>query len=304
MMSNSAEPPLSPLLSTKNFGKGQSRPGRERGARPTEIRARAELWALRTDIEREKLRSVAPYPFFGRAMRFQDEYSSLQIMDDGRFSYSFVSFDAGDVAEQATSAGNESIRRAITYEGVFAMPSTTDVDGNMAEDAEMAVIEGHALARHESEEHSGRTCLTNVERGMFRFMITVSPFFQPAYATVQPVRPPSPGRLPPRKRQLPYVGTGICLRTNRGDSRHQRRANSGLKIQPSCPRDFPQSEDNSSMQLDSKERSLRGSQKLVLSASAPQLPTLASATKETATLTVSDWKEFYRQQASLLHKEM
>merc|ERR1712007_92940 len=122
-----------------------------------------------------------------------------------------------------------------------------DVDGNISdqllatgrEDAEMAIIEGHALARHESEEHSGRTCLTNVERGMFRFMITVSPFFQPAYATVLPVRPPSPGRLPPRKRQLPNVGTGNCPRSNRGsfalgDSPNQRRRNSGLKVQTSC----------------------------------------------------------------------
>eukprot|EP00435_Cladocopium_sp_Y103_P051254 s337_g15.t2 len=49
-----------------------------------------ELWEVRAEIEKAKLRHVAPFPFFGKAMRFQDEFAALQITDDGRFSYSFV----------------------------------------------------------------------------------------------------------------------------------------------------------------------------------------------------------------------
>eukprot|EP00439_Symbiodinium_sp_Y106_P071661 s1435_g12.t3 len=58
--------------------------------RANELANRKELWNLRADIEKEKLRHVAPFPFFGRAMRFQDKFAALQITDDGRFSYSFV----------------------------------------------------------------------------------------------------------------------------------------------------------------------------------------------------------------------
>jgi len=209
--------------------------------RPAEIKARAELWALRGQIEREKLRSVPPYPFFGRSMRFQDEFSALQITDDGRFSYSTVSFDqptAADSSEQRTgSAGTKGGRRVTTYEGVFVTPPEGEVGtpehhasgsagahgGNGASDSteekgatssrgdmEVAAIEGKAIACHVIvEEGGGRTRLESVSPGLFRFSITVSPFYNPTGATVQPlVQPRSPGRPPPRRRQLPYVGTG------------------------------------------------------------------------------------------------
>ncbi|CAJ1338711.1 unnamed protein product, partial [Effrenium voratum] len=59
-------------------------------SRAAELHNRKELWDVRAEIDKEKLRHVAPFPFFGRAMRFQDEFAALQITDDGRFSYSFV----------------------------------------------------------------------------------------------------------------------------------------------------------------------------------------------------------------------
>lgn len=215
--------------------------GRASASRP-ELRARADLWAVRAEIDREKLRCVAPYPFFGRAMRFQDEFSALQITEDGRFSYSTLSFEASDSLERAASAaeGEKTGRRVITYEGVFTLAQEPDGSSPMAgglillggtvgagtvgaaagagpgaeetdkaEAPEVASIEGKALVCHIIEERGGRTRLESVQPGVFRFAITVSPFYQPASATVLPlVQPRSPGRPPPRRRNLPYVGTG------------------------------------------------------------------------------------------------
>jgi len=193
-----------------------------------ENKLRSELWALRAEIEREKLRSVPAYPFFGRAMRFQDEFSALQITDDGRFSYSTVSFEASETSERASSVGRTTGRRVTTYEGVFV--KATEVEGGEGGavehghghdeekgertsrgDQEVAAVEGKASFCHVIVEESGgsRNVLDSVQSGIFRFAITVSPFFQPTSATVQPLVPPrSPGRPPPRRRQLPYVGVG------------------------------------------------------------------------------------------------
>merc|ERR1740123_2316797 len=73
----------------------------------------------------------------------------------------------------------------------------------------VAATEGKALVCHTIEERGGRTKLESVQPGVHRFAITVSPFFQPATATVQALaQPRSPGRPPPRRRQLPYTGPG------------------------------------------------------------------------------------------------
>lgn len=189
-------------------------------AKAAEARARGELWSLREEIQQEKLRAVAPFPFFGRAMRFQDEFSALQITDDGRFSYSAVSFEAPSTAdERATSAaaGGGDKRLVITYEGVLVASSAADVEESTMEEregGEASSIEGRAIVRHEVEESGGgKTRLGVVERGIFRFAIAVSPFYQPSGATVQPLQhPTSPGHLPHRKRHLPYVGPGNCRR--------------------------------------------------------------------------------------------
>lgn len=215
--------------------------------KPADTRARAELWNLRAEIEREKLRNVAPYPFFGRQMRFQDEFSALQITDDGRFSYSTVSFQATDASERAPSAGGGHCRRVTTYEGIFVPARDCEgptVDTNAANnsgnganggagggpeekgatssrgDPEVAAIEGKALACHVIvEEGCGRIRLESVQSGTSRFSITVTPFYQPTLATVQPlVQSRSPGRPPPRRRQLPYVSPGKMNRRSSGIS--------------------------------------------------------------------------------------
>ncbi|CAE7736004.1 MCC1 [Symbiodinium sp. KB8] len=80
--------------------------------RANELANRKELWNLRADIEKEKLRHVAPFPFFGRAMRFQDKFAALQITDDGRFSYSFVGLNhEGCTCCCSSQAMMSSIRR-------------------------------------------------------------------------------------------------------------------------------------------------------------------------------------------------
>eukprot|EP00930_Biecheleria_cincta_P015582 TRINITY_DN12946_c0_g1_i5.p1 TRINITY_DN12946_c0_g1~~TRINITY_DN12946_c0_g1_i5.p1 ORF type:complete len:384 (+),score=61.11 TRINITY_DN12946_c0_g1_i5:86-1237(+) len=180
----------------------------------SEARHRAELWAVRSDIEREKLRHVAPFPFFGKAMRFQDESGSgaLQISDDGRFSYSTVTIGGLEPGERQPS-GEPQVRRVITYEGIL-MPPPQDQglrafqafrDPPVHDDG-VASIEGNAMAKYEMEDSGGRAKLVSVVRGQFSFSITVSPYFQPSFCTVQP----SPRKWPPaRKKQLPYVGTGL-----------------------------------------------------------------------------------------------
>lgn len=183
--------------------------------RAAEIRARGELWNLRAEIEQNKVRSVVPFPFFGRAMRFEDDFSALQITDDGRFSYSHLSFEAPNGAdgssaalERGTGSAVSDRQVVVTYEGVLVTTSNPDVEETTAEERESQeahAIEGRGLVRHEVKG----TRLTHVEKGVYRFAITVSPFYQPTDATVHPLlQPTSPGRLPHRKRQLPYVGAG------------------------------------------------------------------------------------------------
>jgi len=272
-------------------------------SRPAEIRARAELWALRADIEREKLSSVAPHPFFGQPMRFQDETSALQITDDGRWSFSKMSTD------------DEGVRQVVTHEGIFAKLDINDpiLDQSARPgDPEVAIIEGRALLRHEITDCNGRTKIVSVERGgvdrgssdrgQFRFAITVTPFVQPTHATIQSLaRPRSPGRPPPRARKLEFVSAG-GLKKERGGGlvgqRQQRRtAGPRLKFSRSTPLLQQQNSPD-------KTRLPRMS----VSTSSPQLPSLADGgggahapTQEKVNTnsprTVQDWKEYYRQRA-------
>jgi len=310
------------------------------GLRAAEARARAELWALRGEIEREKLRAVPPHPFFGQAMRFQDEFSALQIADDGRFSYSTVSFEAPDADERCAPEAGRAERRVTSYEGVFAPLATDDGSGHAAGgeggaagggedagarcDAEVATIEGRALACHVVvEEASGRTRLESVQPGVFRFSIAVSPFYRPRGAMVQPMaQPRSPDRPAPRRRQLPYVGTGEprqrsglspaasaaklnvaagaeLLQTRRlGPRRKFSCSAASLRQAPSSPTMSP---------TGAPRRSIGRLSSCSASASAPQLPSLASppaapaappsAGKDQAKMSAAEWKEFYRERA-------
>jgi hypothetical protein len=218
------------------------------------MRARADLWQIRADIEREKLRMVAPYPFFGRPMRFQDDYAALQITDDGRFSFSEVSLEpvtsveAGDsdATNSRSRALPQDVKHIVTYEGVFTAPHVLAADeddpqgtlrarspgtsekrqkpaeakeqtlGSKSKEAnleeqlqtpppEIAAIEATGLVRHQIVEAGAKWRLANVDRGEFRFVITVCPFFHPVYATVKVLVRRSPNHPQPRSRRLPFV---------------------------------------------------------------------------------------------------
>lgn len=274
-------------------------------SRPAEIRARAELWAVRAEIDQEKLRLVAPFPFFGRTMRFQDDFAALQITSDGRFSFSDVFVEGGQQAAdqvemeaEATGDGRAERRRVVTYEGVFAAPhaSSVEVDESQEQqtappphsDPEVASIEGRAIVRFEVEEHNGRTRLTSVTRGSYRFAITVNPFFQPDSATVQPVvRPRSPGHPPARTRRLPYVGVGIPARPSRMP---YGRGDTG-KLRRKALHMTKEGLDGTML----KTGALPG---LGMSNSAPQLPTLsATASLGQDNHQPTDWHEHYRLRA-------
>lgn len=218
-------PPPSPAGTQRHLAKSSSAPAIGLGAtspeeatgseailtRSTEARRRSDLWEVRSAIEKEKLRQVLPYPFLGRAMRFQDESAALQITDDGRFSYSCVAIEGLEPGERPSSSEPQ-VQRVTTYEGILGEPQinlTSDMDPAFADPPEddngIASIEGRAMVKHEIEDSGGRTKLMNVQRGIFRFSIIVSPYFQPNMCTVQP----RPAQWPPLKKQLPYVGTGI-----------------------------------------------------------------------------------------------
>mmetsp|Transcript_18365 Transcript_18365/g.50375 ORF Transcript_18365/g.50375 Transcript_18365/m.50375 type:complete len:416 (+) Transcript_18365:108-1355(+) len=179
-----------------------------------EARNLAELWALRAEIDREKLRSVASYPFFGHPMRFQDEHSALQITDDGRFCFSTMDAEATDTSDLAAGEDANAGRKVLTYEGVFVAPNFDDAMLDQAvffssSDVEVASVEGKALVRHELLG----TRIVNLQRGHFRFAITVTPLYEPTDARVQSFgRSLSPGRPPPRCRRLHYVGAGVPWR--------------------------------------------------------------------------------------------
>lgn len=304
--------------------------------RPAEIKARADLWALRADIDREKLRIVAPYPFFGCLMRFQDDFAALQIAEDGRFSFSDVCLEAPGTADAEEDPEKKIDRkqrqRVITYEGVLEgtpAPSqgedesqATSKDGKDQPsdkvDPEVAAIEGRALVRHEIEESGGQSRLVAVERGTFRFIITVSPFFQPSHASVQLlVRPRSPGRPPPRTRRLPYVGTGLPVKKSSMQKRTfgkkliPRLKGSGstsvlLPSWNSALREGPSSPSHSAFEGDLTTRSplsRRPLPRLNQSSSAPNFATQKMPpARDTSPLPpqVTDWKDFYRQRADMV----
>merc|ERR1719326_2786945 len=98
-------------------------------AAAADMRNRAELWEIRAEIEREKLRIVAPFPFFGCPMRFSDDFAAIQITADGRFSFSEIFSEVAEPEFSPNSSLKSSlrtkvsdIRRMVTYEGVFTGP--------------------------------------------------------------------------------------------------------------------------------------------------------------------------------------
>lgn len=220
-----------------------------------DMRNRGELWEMRSEIQREKLKRVAPFPFFGCTMRFSDDYSALQIAEDGRFSYSEVSLEMADPEASPNKTKAVDVRRVVTYEGVFTGPYTPTADEDEQQvgkkksprksdamrstgmgkgkdtsteepsstqaDPELAAIEASALVKHEMVESGGRSRLVRVERGgNWGFAITVSPFFHPSHAIVKVlVRCAPRGHPPARGRRLPYVGTGLASSKSTGTAK-------------------------------------------------------------------------------------
>jgi hypothetical protein len=154
--------------------------------------AEAQLRAARVEIDREKLHTVVDHPFFN-SLRFKElemRLITLEFTGDGRFAYC----ERGLHGEMTI------------YEGVLTKPSGTslrftgegvdedeleqqDTSGPSTEAGDCAAIEGRATVRYERGEVDGSPYLKNVERGEFRFAITVKPCFKSTEmeAWVQPL---------------------------------------------------------------------------------------------------------------------
>lgn len=257
-----------------------------------------ELWEVRADIEKAKLRHVAPFPFFGKAMRFQDEFAALQITDDGRFSYSFVDLNYEVDLEGADQPSPEDpkVSRVLTYEGVLISPVEEIPQEEAEPEAEgSARIEGLAMAKHEIEDVGGRAQLMSISRSSSRFAIVV-------YA-LHLAR--SPRR--PRRTQLAYVGRGMKRELHSTTMRNgdvwrltqQRRRAPKPKFSKSGSTSMLPAAAPSRR---TKEADGCSSTKLTGVASAPQLPALVDKKDKKAKemTSVSDWRDFYKQRAQEL----
>lgn len=276
--------------------------GRNRMSRATELHNRKELWEVRAEIEKEKLRHVAPFPFLGKAMRFQDEFkfAALQITEDGRFSYSFVGLNCEvdlEGSESGPSPEDPKVSRVLTYEGVLISPmEEVPLDEAEPEPEGSARIEGLAMVKHEIEDVGGRARLVSISRSSSRFAIVVSPCFQPTMAVVYSLHlARSPRR--PRRTQLPYVGRGmkrdLHAAVRSGDvwrlTQERRRAPK--------PK-FSKSGSTSMLPAAAPARRKEERTKLAGVASAPQLPALVD--KDKAKEMTTDWRDFYKQRAQEL----
>lgn len=192
---------------------------KRRGRRPEDLRLLGELQALRCEVQRQRARCVAPYPFTGRRMHFRDDAgSSLRLLGDGRFQYE---------QRQLLSAGRQMI---TTIEGVLAGAAPgAESDFTTAvyvdADSNVARIELQAMLRSETEELKGgsqggsvvRPRSVTAEDG--RIKLTIGPFFAVEYAEVEPLGHLSTkhGAWPPRLVRLPCVfADALCGAGNAG----------------------------------------------------------------------------------------
>jgi len=284
------------------LGAFEQEDGRNRMSRATELHNRKELWEVRAEIDKEKLRHVAPFPFFGRAMRFQDEFkfAALQITEDGRFSYSFVNLNYEvdlEGSESGVSPEDPKVSRVLTYEGVLVSPmEEVPLDEAEPEPEGSARIEGLAMVKHEIEDVGGRARLVSISRSSSRFAIVVSSYFQLSMAVVYSLHlARSPRR--PRRTQLPYVGRGMkrdlhATTVRNGDVwrlTQERRRTQKPKF----------SKSGSTSMLPAAAPSRRNKEdrtsKLTGVASAPQLPVLVD--KKDQAKETTDWRDFYKQRA-------
>ena len=258
---------------------------------PPQAHARADVWEARALIERESIRQVPPHPYMGRAMRFEDEYSALQLTGDGRFSYSILETESNSSTKGAT-------RRVTTYEGVcapFDLDSSTGFAGFASR--EPNAVEGRALLRHEAIESDGASIITRVDRDAFTFAIAVSPFTSPSEETLSTVQACSPSiSLGSRCRRLPYVGRGPGGHCTDGTriEKPSRSRGSRLRFCPVKTQDTYTTSISSSTQLRSPSASSSSS---LSSPSRRRMPKSVSATtlpQITASPHGAEWKQVYK----------
>jgi len=275
--------------------------------RTEQMRLRTEIWSSRIDIEKEKLSYVSPFPFFGHAMRFQDEFCALQITDDGRFIYSVCGSEED---------GRQHI--CTTYEGVFG-PAENLADAVLDPTArpskeypEGALIEGRALVKHDIAEEKGTSRLVHVERGFWRLAITVFPFVQPNSAAVHLLKAHSPGNPAPRCRRIPHVGPGFLTKDlcNGLFPRHRREGQrakfsrtsttlmlGGKSATKSSSAALLQGR-KANKEADEEVRQARPTSAIGTSSIGKE----TSLTKKNGPETVAEWKEYYRKRAEEILK--
>lgn len=217
---------MAPLTCMTLTSTGPSRDEQRRGRRPEEIRLFADLRTFRAEVDRARSRCVAPYPFTGRRMKFQEDGATLELLSDGRFIYAQKELLSVDRL------------RVTAYEGVLAgavpggesehaSPVVVDADTNVAR------IELRGIVRHEEEGPKAggngmRPIL--VERADVRFRLTISPFFAVKHAEVEPLFDVhSSNGWPPKVVQLPCLyadaicGTGDAASSPRASAKHSAK---------------------------------------------------------------------------------
>jgi hypothetical protein len=146
----------------------------------------AQLRAARVDIDREKLITVVDHPFF-ISMRFKElemRLITLEFTGDGRFAYCERSSLHMTVYEGVLMKSFGSSMYSEEDETDFQ-----DAAGPSTEAGECAVIEGRAMVRYDRSLADEKRTVSHVERGEFRFAITVKPCFHSTEmeAWVQPL---------------------------------------------------------------------------------------------------------------------
>lgn len=157
----------------------------------------ALLRSARVQIDREKLLRVVDLPFF-ISMRFKELENgliTLEVTGDGRFAYcergpkettvyeGVLVRPTNSLSRLTVEGGGEEEEESADKEATLRTHSDRDLSAPAAEKTAKkmpsASIEGKALVRYERGEVEGHTPhLTSVERGEFRFAITVRPSFE------------------------------------------------------------------------------------------------------------------------------
>lgn len=159
---------------------------------PTSRSAEALLREARVDMDRQKLHTVVDHPFF-ISMRFKElemRQITLEFTGDGRFAYCERGTKDMTIYEgvlvKSTGGG---MRMTAEGDEAEAELEQQDTAGPSVEAGDCASIEGRATVRYSRSQADALPSLSNVERGDFRFSITVKPCFKSTEmeAWVQPL---------------------------------------------------------------------------------------------------------------------